>query len=102
MIKKIKAENCRLWKREGHFLWAVLEWDLCVEEAAFLTINLKMDHAPSTTIPICNGNSFTSALIVGLLLTKETSAHSVSAYESKNIQNIQNHLQSNSKEQLAQ
>lgn len=102
MIKKIKDENCGLWKREGHFLWAVLGWDLCVEEAAFLTISLKMDHAPSTTIPVCNGNSFTSALIVGLLLIKETNAHPVSAYESKNTQNIQNHLHSNSKEQLAQ
>lgn len=70
-------------------------------EAAFLTINLKTDHAPSTAIPVCNGNSFTSALIVGLLLTRETNAHPVSAYERKNTQNIQKHLQSNSKEQLA-
>lgn len=69
-----------------------------MEEAAFLTaIDLKTDRTPTAAIPICNGNSFASTLRVGPLLTKETNAHLVSVYESINTQNIQKHLQSNSK-----
>lgn len=46
-----------------------------MEEAAFLTtINLKIDHAPSAVIPVCNGN----ALRVDPLLMKEINAHLMS------------------------
>jgi len=69
-----------------------------MEEAAFLTaIDLQIDHAPSAAIPVCNSNGFISALRIGPLLTKETNAHPVSAYESINTQNIQKPLQSNFK-----
>lgn len=54
-----------------------------MEEAAFLaTTDLRMDHAPSAAIPVCNRNRFASALSVGSLLTKETNAHPMSVYES--------------------
>lgn len=85
-----------LWKQEGHH---VLWWKgICEWKKLFSSIDLNIDHTPSTAIPVCSGNT----LRVSPLLMEEANAHPVSICESINTQNIQKHLQSSSESELAQ